>query len=111
LTQTHELSGEGSELLTSINITRYPAFKIIYILQQALSFMHTPLEITFNGMDCSEFIERSIRKHLTRVEQHFHQLTSCYVSVSAPHKSRRRGNQFEIHIKAHVPGAELEPIE
>jgi len=69
--------------------------------------MHTPLEIAFNGMDRSEFIEQSIRKHLTRVERHFHQLTSCYVSVSAPHKSHRQGNPFEIHIRAHVPGTEL----
>jgi len=74
---------------------------------QALSFMHSPLEIAFNGMDRSEFIERFIRKHLTRVERHFHQLTSCYVSVSAPHNSHRQGNKFEIHIKAHVPGTVL----
>jgi len=29
------------------------------------------------------------------------------VSVSAPHKSHRQGNLFEIHIKAHVPGTEI----
>jgi len=69
--------------------------------------MHTPLEIVFNGMGRSEFVEQSVRKHLAHIEKHYNQLTSCYVSISAPHKGHRHGNQFEIHIKAHVPGTDV----
>jgi len=69
--------------------------------------MIKPLEITFTGMDRSDFVEDSVRKHLKHVERLFTDLTSCYVSVAAPHKSHRKGNHFEVRVLAHLPGHEL----
>jgi len=69
--------------------------------------MIKPVEICFNGMGRSEFIENTIHEHLRQIEKHYNEITSCYVSVSAPHKSHRHGNQREVHIRAHVPGTEV----
>lgn len=69
--------------------------------------MHKPLEIVFNNMGKSEFIEDAVRKHFSYIDKHFKNLTSCYVAVSAPHKSHRKGTGYEVHIRARVPGTEI----
>lgn len=64
-------------------------------------------EIIFNGMGRSEFIEKSVLKHIHHVEKHYSDIVSWHIAVSAPHKSRRHGNQFELNIRACLPGEEI----
>jgi len=67
----------------------------------------TPLEIIFTGMDRSEFIEHTVTKYVRHVEKHFSTITNFHVTVAAPHKSHRHGNQYDVHVVAHIPGSTI----
>ena len=70
--------------------------------------METPLKISFKNMDRSEYVEKSIREKMDKLEQVYNGVTSCHVYVDAPHKQHRKGNQYEVRrIEVHVPGADL----
>lgn len=47
--------------------------------------MQQPLQITFHGMDHSDFIERRVRESAAALERFSDQIVSCHVTVDAPH--------------------------
>ncbi len=69
--------------------------------------MQTPVEITFNNLDPSEFIEARIREKVDHLEHLSEHITSCHVFVNAAHKRHRKGNTYEVHIEVRLPGHEL----
>lgn len=69
--------------------------------------METPLELSFKNMQKSPFIEGLIREKADKLERLYDGITSCHVYVEAPHKSRRKGNPYEVRIEVRVPGTEL----
>ncbi len=69
--------------------------------------MEQPLELTFTDMEPSEFVENNIRERVAKLEQLYDRITSCHVSVVAPHKRHQKGNHFDIRIEVRVPGTEL----
>jgi len=66
-----------------------------------------PLEITFTGMGRSEFVERTVKKYARHAEKKYPNITRLNVTVLAPHKSHRHGNQYDVHLVAHIPGSEV----
>ncbi|MGB8623931.1 MAG: HPF/RaiA family ribosome-associated protein [Paracoccaceae bacterium] len=69
--------------------------------------MQTPLELTFRNMDHSDSLEALVREQAARLEKFFAGITSCHVYVTAPHRSQRKGNIYEVHIELRLPGEEL----
>ncbi len=69
--------------------------------------MKTPLELTFRNMDHSDSLEVLARQQAERLEKFFDGITSCHVYVTAPHRSQRKGNLYEVHIELRLPGEEL----
>lgn len=69
--------------------------------------MEQPLELSFTNMASSEYVERSIRERVDRLERLYDRITSCHVFVTAPHKRHQKGNHYEIRLEVRVPGTEL----
>ena len=69
--------------------------------------MQIPLQIDFQNMDPSEFVEARIRERVARLEHHAPHVTGCHVTVEAPHHHHHKGNAYRIRIVLHVPGHEV----
>jgi ribosome-associated translation inhibitor RaiA len=66
--------------------------------------MQEPLQITFRGMGHSDAIERRIRTKAEALEQFYDRMTSCHVTVEAPHHRHHRGNLYSVRVEIDVPG-------
>lgn len=69
--------------------------------------MQIPLHIDFQNMDRSEFVEKRITERVAKLEHHAEHITSCHVTVEAPHHHHHKGNEYRVRIVLHVPGQEL----
>jgi ribosome-associated translation inhibitor RaiA len=69
--------------------------------------MDMPLEISFHNLHPSSALEAAIRERADRLEHLYQRLTSCRVSVEAPHRHHRKGSLLGIHIELGVPGGTL----
>ncbi|MFI5305890.1 MAG: ribosome hibernation-promoting factor, HPF/YfiA family [Polyangiales bacterium] len=69
--------------------------------------MQRPLQISFRGMESSPAIEERIQERVGRLERVFDRITSCHVTVEAPHQHHQKGRIFDVRIDLRVPGAEL----
>lgn len=70
--------------------------------------MQTPVQITYQDVVHTPTIEELIQKKAHELERYFNRITSCRVSVRAPHKHRRtNGNYYHVTVELSVPGAEI----
>ena len=69
--------------------------------------MKTPLNIHFEGLDPSEFIENRVREEVDKLEHFFDKIISCRVVVEKPHKHHHKGNLHHLRIDVTVPGGEI----
>jgi cold shock CspA family protein/ribosome-associated translation inhibitor RaiA len=70
--------------------------------------MEVPLEITFRGVEKSEFIEDIINKQVDKLEKMCTYMISCRVIVEKRQKFQRVGNPFRVRISVRIPpGHEL----
>jgi len=70
--------------------------------------MQSPVRITVNGIHHSDMLEARILAKVEKLEQFFHHITSCHVTVEMPHKHHHQGNLFNVRIDISVPGNELD---
>jgi len=68
--------------------------------------MQIPLQITYRDMDPSDAVSANIREKAQKIE-HFADITSCRVTVEAPHKHHHKGRLFVVKIDITVPGEEI----
>lgn len=68
--------------------------------------MSIPLEIVFHNVDRSEAVEETIRERAAKLEQIAPNITSCRVTVEAPHKNHQQGNLYTVRIDLRYPGGE-----
>lgn len=68
--------------------------------------MQVPLEIVFHNIDRSPAIESAVRERVAKLEQFADNLTSCRVTVEAPHKSHHQGNLYTVRVDLRYPGGE-----
>jgi ribosome-associated translation inhibitor RaiA len=54
-------------------------------------------------MDNSAALEQRIREKAASLERFADSITSCHVTVEAPHQHHRQGNAFAVQIAVHVP--------
>lgn len=69
--------------------------------------MKIPLELAFHNIDSSPAIEQRVRERVDRLERFFKDITSCRVSIDAPHKSQYNTQHYEVHVDITVPGNEI----
>lgn len=69
--------------------------------------MKNPVQITFRNMDPSPAIMKHIEGQVEGLDSIFENITSCQVTVEAPHKHKHQGNIYHISIVLRVPETEL----
>jgi len=69
--------------------------------------MKQAVQITFRGVDPSEFVDEIIRERAERLALHCPDITRCHVVVDQPHKHQRKGNRFSIRLDMTTPYGEL----
>jgi ribosomal subunit interface protein len=69
--------------------------------------MQEYLQITFLGVDKSDAIESRIRTKAAGLERHGHEITSCRVTVDAPHQHHHKGVLYSVSIDLRVAGTAI----
>jgi ribosome-associated translation inhibitor RaiA len=69
--------------------------------------MQRPLQITFLGIEHSDAIERRIRVKAAELERFSNHVTSCRVTVDAPHRRRHQGNLYTVRLDIRLPDEEI----
>ena len=69
--------------------------------------MQIPLQITFRGLERSEAIEAKIREKAAKIERFAEHITSCRVTIEAPHKHHHKGRLYSAKIDITLPGREI----
>lgn len=69
--------------------------------------MQVPLEIVFHNVDRSPAVEAAVREHVAKLEHFAENITSCRVTVEAPHKNHQQGNLYTVRVDLHYPGGEV----
>lgn len=69
--------------------------------------MEIPIHITFRHMEPSAALSARIEAEAAKLETFFDRITSCRVTVEAPHRHHKWGDHFHVRIELGVPGTEL----
>lgn len=69
--------------------------------------MQIPLQIRFHKLEPSEAVEAAIRKRAEQLEHFAHDITSCRVTIEAPHKHHHQGNLYHVTIDIRTPAGEV----
>lgn len=65
--------------------------------------MQVPLEISYHGVDHSDWSEAYIRERAAHLERFCEDITSCRVVVEMPHHQHRQGNRYRVRIEVKIP--------
>jgi ribosome-associated translation inhibitor RaiA len=69
--------------------------------------MSLPVDITFRGMDSSDFVAGNIREHADKLSQVVSDLQSCRVVVEAPSQHHNHGQPFHVRVEIRVAGEDI----
>lgn len=69
--------------------------------------MTVPLEIAFHNMDHSDAIETRVRERMERLARLHDRMTSCRVTIEAPHKRHQQGNRYQVRILIGAPQGQI----
>ena len=67
--------------------------------------MQVPLQIAFEHIEPSDFIEKRVREEVGKLEQFYDRITSARVVVTRPQHRHRNGDLYAIRLHLTVPGA------
>jgi cold shock CspA family protein/ribosome-associated translation inhibitor RaiA len=65
-----------------------------------------PLDILFHTVARSPAVEAAVRERAAKLEHFAENITSCRVTIEAPHKNHQQGNLFTVRVDLHFPGGE-----
>lgn len=63
--------------------------------------MQVPLELSFHGVQRSDWSEQNIRERTTRLERFCDNITACRVAVENPHSGHQ--NRYRVRIEVTIP--------
>lgn len=66
-----------------------------------------PIQITYRNMEPSPSVTARIRAEAAKLDRYFNRITSCRVSVEAPHRHQKWGELFHIRVELGVPRGEI----
>jgi len=69
--------------------------------------VRVPLEIVFHQLDRSPAVEDAVRERVAKLERIAPDITSCRVTIEAPHKHHHQGNLYAVRVDVRYPGSEL----
>lgn len=66
-----------------------------------------PVQTTFRHMATSPAVAARIAAEARKLQRYCARITACHVTVLAPHRHRRQGRHYAVHIDLAVPGERL----
>lgn len=69
--------------------------------------MQIPLQVRFQNLEPSEFIEAAVRKHADKLERFRDDIVSCRVTIGSPHKHQHKGQLFHVVVNVRTEGDEI----
>lgn len=69
--------------------------------------MQNSVQISFRGMDHSDAVESRIRAKVAGLERFARGITSCRVTVEAPHQHHHKGALYCVRIDLRLPNVEI----
>jgi len=69
--------------------------------------MKVPMEISTRSVDLSDEMEDLIREKAGKLDNFHDGIISCRIMVDVPHRSQRKGIQYNVRIDVTVPGGEV----
>ncbi|OFZ22234.1 MAG: hypothetical protein A2X94_01910 [Bdellovibrionales bacterium GWB1_55_8] len=69
--------------------------------------MKIPIKIAFRDFSPTDAVVLQIRERADKLEQFFHQITSCRITVGKAHRKHHKGNLYYARIDITVPGEEI----
>jgi len=69
--------------------------------------MQVPLQITLRNLPHSPALEELVRRKAEKLDAFRSGITSCVVTVEAPHRHQRQGREFTVRIDLHLPGRDI----
>lgn len=66
--------------------------------------MQVSPEITFHGVDHSDYNETYIRDRIERLDRMSDEIISCRTVIERPHRTRHTGNTYRVRIDLTLPG-------
>lgn len=69
--------------------------------------MQVPLQITLRNLRHSPALDELVRRKAEKLEAFRSDITSCVVTIDAPHRHQRQGREFVVRIDLHVPGRDI----
>ena len=69
--------------------------------------MQIPLQITFRNFEHSDAVEARIREKAQKLERFAEHITSCRVTLEAPHQHQQKGNLYSVVVDITLPGQEI----
>ena len=65
---------------------------------------YPPLQITFDGIEHSEAIEKIIRSKANNIGKFYERISICRVTIEAPHNHHHKGKLYNVKVVMHLPG-------
>lgn len=69
--------------------------------------MTNPVQITFRHMLSSAALEAAIHEEVERLERLHPGISSCEVTVEAPHRHKSQGRRFHVRVALVAPGGPI----
>jgi ribosome-associated translation inhibitor RaiA len=69
--------------------------------------MPQPVQVTFHNMSSSEALSQAVRARAEWLETFHPDLSGCRVSLEFPHRHKKHGRPFNIHIRLSLPGEDV----
>lgn len=69
--------------------------------------MSIPVQITFHGVEKSEALSDSIRRHAEKLEHFSPRILGCHVVVEQSGRHHHKGNQYRLQVHLKVAGGDI----
>jgi len=69
--------------------------------------MQVSPQITFRHMEPSDALEAAVYDKMSKLEQFYDQITTCRVTIEAPHRRHHHGKLYSVHIEITLPQGEV----
>lgn len=69
--------------------------------------LRVPVRTTFRHMPSSAALSARIEAEAQKLRRYYDRITRCHVVILAPHRHRRRGRPYAIHLELTVPRSRI----
>lgn len=65
--------------------------------------MQVPIELSFHGVDHTDWAEEYVRERASRLERYADNIISCRVAIEQPHHHQHKGSPYRVRVEVTLP--------